>query len=117
MILGISKGIAIIKFNSIEYSKSFFEAHSTLEIDGSPAWIDFGFEHSSDDWTCKYCQNINFHGRDVCFKCSKVKFSTFNERSNVGNDDISNIPTRFLLIKNVDIDMTPQKVNLLFNNL
>ena len=90
--------------------------HSTLEIDGSVAWIDFGFEHSSEDWTCKHCQNINFNHRDVCFKCSKIKSSAFDVHKNVGNDDISNLPTRFLLIRNLESDMNPQKVSLSYDN-
>ena len=99
-----------MKFNSIENSKSFFEAHSILEIDDSPAWTDFGFEHSSDDWSCKYCKYINFSHRDACLKCSKFKAS-FDSSSNVGNDDISNVPTRFLLIRNLDSDANSQRVN------
>lgn len=75
-------------------------------------WLEFGFEHSSDDWTCKKCKSINFQHRDICFKCSVSKNTTARiSPINDGRDDISIQPTRFLLIRNLDDESTPQKVN------
>lgn len=101
----------------MEYAQSFLQFHSILDIEGSSCWIEYGFEHSSDDWTCKYCQSINFNYRDACFKCFKFKSNKFEGQTNDGRDDVSNLPTRFLLISNLDSDMTPQKVNLIIVNM
>lgn len=109
-VLGKSKGIAIIRFETVTESASFLELHPTIEIDEITTWFEFGFEHSEDDWTCKICHNINFRSREKCFKCSNPKLATQVKQISSGSDDISVNPTRFLLLRNLDAHLTAQKV-------
>ena len=110
LFVGKSKGIALVKFKTIDDSISFLKLYPVIEINGSSSWFEFGFEHSGDDWTCKFCHNINFHSREVCFKCSSSKPVLFAPPINDGRDDVSTSPTRFLLMRNLDDYLTAQKV-------
>lgn len=102
--------MAIIRFKTIDDSTSFLGSHPIIEINDASPWLEFGFEHSEDDWTCKYCHNINFQNRDVCFKCSKRRSAAPVKLTNEGWDDISTNPTRFLLLRNIDDHLSAQAV-------
>ena len=80
-----------------------------IEIHDSSLWLEYGFEHSNEDWNCKSCRSINFKHREICFKCSKPKFISPPINNN-GQDDVSIQPTRFLLIRNIDENVTARKV-------
>ena len=108
--VGLSKGLALVKFKSLDDSTEFLNKHSVIEINETSIWLDFGFEHSSDDWTCKNCHSINFKQREICFKCSEPKFQNLKWAINDGRDDVSIQPTRFLLLRNLDEHLTAQKV-------
>lgn len=111
LLLGKSKGIALVKFKSVNEAIFFLESNPSIEFDEVLSWFEFGFEHSENDWTCKSCQNINFHTRQICFKCSLPMKTDNSEPVNDGIDDISINPTRFLLIRNLDENLNAQNVN------
>ena len=107
---GLSKGIAIVRFKSFEDANSCLELHQIIEINDSPVWFEFGFEHSNADWICKSCQSINFQHRLVCFKCSSQKLIV-KKFTNDGREDISNQATRFILIRGFEDTLNSKLVN------
>lgn len=115
--VGVSKGLALIKFKSSEESTIFLKNHPVIEINDSSFWLEFGFEHSSDDWTCKHCRNINFKQRQACFKCLEPKFQKLQTPINDGREDVSIQHTRFLLVRNLDESLSAQKVQNQFMNI
>lgn len=108
---GSSKGIAIVRFKSTEIATEVLETYPQIEIMDTVGWFEFGFEHTDDDWTCKICNNINFRHRSVCFKCLSPKILKALESTNYGQDDISKLPTRFLLLRNIDNSLSAKKVS------
>lgn len=106
----------MVKFKSLEEATFFLKNHPVIEINDSSFWLEFGFEHSSDDWTCKNCRSINFKQHESCFKCSESKFQKFQPPINDGREDVSIQRTRFLLVRNLDESLSAQKVqNQLMN--
>lgn len=138
---GTSKGVAILKFKSVETAAACIEAHAVVDVDDGPVWLEFGFEHTSDDWHCRTCNSLNFHFRPQCFKCGtskaprgtlshsgshlltahgvvdKTTSSTSSTPSNFlndGSEDVCPTPTKFLLIRGLDAMLDAQ---MLFEKL
>jgi hypothetical protein len=102
---GQSKGLALIKFPSIDDAAAFLGAFPTFALPETTCWLDFGVEPHTDDWYCKTCNTLNYHWRTSCFKCQASKGSLHRpSQLNDGSQDICEgpIPTKFLLIRGLD---------------
>ena len=83
-----------------------------------PVWVERGFEHSEDDWQCSGCKSLNFAHREACFKCRRKRRRKLQHGNTLpailpGNDDISVIQSKFLLIQGLEADFTSERLFVL----
>lgn len=101
-ILGDSKGVALIKFSSINDSIKFMDSsNGIMHIDEKQVWCDYGTETlEHDDWNCALCNTLNYEWRNICFKCLNPR----KIAASLGDVDISLKPTSFLLVQGPNLD-------------
>lgn len=69
--------LAFIPFNPEEAEKKETKKKKVVQRKESrmekPEWTDEGFKFPENGWVCGQCLNYNFHGRQSCFRCKKIK--------------------------------------------
>src|SRR5690606_6020777 len=88
-------------------AKSFLSLYPSFFIDGATCWVEFGVESHPDDWNCLACNFSNFHHRTSCHKCGHKRTANV---LNDGSEDISALPTPFILIRNLPEDLSESQI-------
>lgn len=111
-------GLALAKFYSFEDASRCLAEYSVIDIGGDPAWLEPGFEHSNEDWRCLKCRAVNLARRRFCFKCNERAGADEQEMEIdltllPGADDLSPLPTSFILIQSIDGNTSAEEVKAL----
>jgi hypothetical protein len=99
---------ALVKFKVESEAEAFLVEHPVIDILDEPVWVERGFEHSEDDWQCSGCKSLNFSHREACFKCRRRRRRKASFLP--GNEDISPIPSNFLLIQGIEKALSGEQV-------
>ena len=122
--VGLSKGMFVVKFRSVEDAATFLDRHYTspLLIDGSLFLADYGIDKRDDDWRCSSCHATNYAWRQACHACQRSRVSPLEAQSTShacedvsveslnGSNDISPSPTKFLLLRGLPVSATKKHV-------
>ncbi|KAL5281882.1 RBM5 family protein [Megaselia abdita] len=109
---GASRGFAFVEFNSIQEAKSWmdFKQGVLLLHDQNRAVMHYSHskepltsckERTLTDWYCAKCGVFNFKRRDNCFKCYASREES--EKGGEGSDEVSNILTKKIMLRNLDV--------------
>ncbi|XP_055375070.1 RNA-binding protein 5-like [Condylostylus longicornis] len=60
------------------------------------------------DWYCVKCGVLNFRRRELCFKCYASREES--EKGGEGSDEVSNILTKKIMLRNLDVLTTEESV-------
>ena len=112
---GKSNGLALAKFFTVEDVSRCLAQNSVIDIGGDPAWLEPGFEHSNEDWRCLKCRAVNLARRRFCFKCNERAGADEQEMDIdltllPGADDLSPLPTSFILIQSIGANSSAEEV-------
>ncbi|XP_031618971.1 RNA-binding protein 5-like [Contarinia nasturtii] len=107
---GTSRGFAFVEFNTEEEATRWMEyKQGVLMIqDQYRAIMQYSVSKESSghdkiltDWYCAKCGVFNFKRRDNCFKCSASREES--EKGGEGSDEVSNILTKKIMLRNLDV--------------
>ncbi|KAK6496482.1 hypothetical protein TWF481_002499 [Arthrobotrys musiformis] len=120
---GISRGFAFARFREISDSKRFLERFfPSMTIGGARVSLAYAKERSesaaTDDWHCSVCLLSNFPRRTACYRCGTSRAdseatgplltSALNQFSNDGSKDAGETPSQFLLIRDLEPNVTEE---------
>ncbi|XP_023305436.2 RNA-binding protein 5-B [Lucilia cuprina] len=107
---GASRGFAFVEFNTVDEAAHWMElTQGVLQLqDTCRATLQYSHSLQSNktkinptDWYCGKCGMFNFKRRDSCFKCYASREES--ERGGEGSDEISNILTKKIMLRNLDV--------------
>ncbi|KAM7353372.1 RNA-binding protein 5-A-like [Cochliomyia hominivorax] len=107
---GASRGFAFVEFDTVEEAAHWMElTQGSLQLqDTCRATLQYSHSTQSNkaktnptDWYCGKCGMFNFKRRDSCFKCYASRGES--ERGGEGSDEISNILTKKIMLRNLDV--------------
>ncbi|CAN8002052.1 unnamed protein product, partial [Ixodes hexagonus] len=121
---GASRGFAFVEFRYLSEAVRWKELtkgvvsmgetrcslHYSIPKDGGPVGMDRASLMARTDWNCGKCGVNNFRRRDNCFKCSAAREEAEIPNSGDGFDEISSVPTNTLLLRNLDVLTTEERV-------
>ncbi|KAH7976030.1 hypothetical protein HPB52_008276 [Rhipicephalus sanguineus] len=84
--------------------------HYSIPKEGFGGGSDRGGMMARTDWNCSKCGVNNFRRRDSCFKCSASREEAEASGTGDGYDEISSVPTNTLLLRNLDVLTTEERV-------
>ncbi len=116
MQIGMGKGKALVKFKEELVAETFLADYPVIDVFDDPIWVERGFEHSENDWHCSGCKSLNFSHRESCFKCRKPRKKFIEAPSSAilaGNDDISPVSSKFLLLQGLDQSLGSEQVKVI----
>ncbi|EPY50988.1 RNA-binding protein [Schizosaccharomyces cryophilus OY26] len=99
-----SKCFSFVKFVSLTASKQWMEKYfPSIHIDDRDVSVRYSREarEEIDGWKCENCDSLNYSFRDACFKCKTLRSNVDNTERN-GSNDVGDIPTFYLLLRNLD---------------
>ncbi|KAJ6264237.1 hypothetical protein Dda_0380 [Drechslerella dactyloides] len=120
---GISRGFAFARFRELSDSKRFLERFfPSISINNMRVSLAYAKERMeapvSDDWNCSVCLLSNFPRRTACYRCGTSRVdseatgpllaSAPNYFSNDGSKDAGEIPSQFLLIRELEPNVTEE---------
>ncbi|KAK6353278.1 hypothetical protein TWF696_005253 [Orbilia brochopaga] len=120
---GISRGFAFARFRELSDSKRFLERFfPSISINNMRVSLAYAKERTeaplTDDWNCSVCLLSNFPRRTACYRCGAPRVdseaivplitSTPNHFSNDGSKDASETPSQFLLIRDLEPNVTEE---------
>ncbi|EPX74874.1 RNA-binding protein [Schizosaccharomyces octosporus yFS286] len=103
-----SKCYSFVKFISLTSSKVWMERNfPSVHIDGRDISVRYSREarEEIDGWKCENCDLLNYSFRDACFKCKTLRSYVDNTVGN-GSNDAGDIPSLYLLLRNLDRSLT-----------
>ncbi|WBW71474.1 RNA-binding protein Rbm10 [Schizosaccharomyces osmophilus] len=103
-----SKRYSFVKFISLTSSKQWMERYfPSIHIDGRNISVRYSREarEEIDGWKCENCDLLNYSFRDACFKCKTLRSYVDNTERN-GSNDAGDIPSLYLLLRNLDRSLT-----------
>ncbi|KAL3183972.1 hypothetical protein MRX96_006292 [Rhipicephalus microplus] len=120
---GASRGFAFVEFRYLseavrwkELTKGVIQLgdirctlHYSIPKEGFGS-LDRGGMMARTDWNCSKCGVNNFRRRDSCFKCSASREDAEASGTGDGYDEISSVPTNTLLLRNLDVLTTEERV-------
>ncbi|XP_065358757.1 RNA-binding protein 5-A-like [Calliphora vicina] len=107
---GASRGFAFVEFNTVDEAAHWMElTQGALQLQETcRATLQYSHSLQSNktktnptDWYCGKCGMFNFKRRDSCFKCYASREES--ERGGEGSDEISNILTKKIMLRNLDV--------------
>ncbi|XP_055295047.1 RNA-binding protein 5-B-like [Sitodiplosis mosellana] len=109
---GASRGFAFVEFNTEEEATRWMEYKQGILLiqDQYRAIMQYSVSNKdpgghSDriltDWYCAKCGVFNFKRRDNCFKCNASREES--EKGGEGSDEVSNILTKKIMLRNLDV--------------
>ncbi|XP_059619269.1 RNA-binding protein 5 [Phlebotomus argentipes] len=109
---GASRGFAFVEFNTeqeatrwMEYKQGIlmlqdqYRAIMQYSITKEPPSVTK--DKYVTDWYCAKCGVLNFKRRDNCFKCYASREES--EKGGEGSDEVSNILTKKIMLRNLDV--------------
>uniref|UniRef100_A0A1B0BZC2 RNA-binding protein 5 n=1 Tax=Glossina palpalis gambiensis TaxID=67801 RepID=A0A1B0BZC2_9MUSC len=108
---GASRGFAFVEFNTVDEAAHWMDltqgslqlqetCRATLQYSHSREQSGKSKSHATD-WYCGKCGVFNFKRRDNCFKCCASREES--ERGGEGSDEVSNILTKKIMLRNLDV--------------
>uniref|UniRef100_A0AAG5DRW1 RNA-binding protein 5 n=1 Tax=Anopheles atroparvus TaxID=41427 RepID=A0AAG5DRW1_ANOAO len=102
---GESRGFAFVEFRTEEEATRWIcYKQGVLVFNGQHAVMQYTFSlpsKSQTDWYCAKCYAFNFKRRENCFKCHASREDS--EIGGDGSDEMSNILTKKIMLRNLDV--------------
>ncbi|XP_055595162.1 RNA-binding protein 5-B-like isoform X2 [Uranotaenia lowii] len=105
---GASRGFAFVEFRTEEEATRWISyKQGMLMLDDHRAIMQYTYSLPAEmrskpqtDWYCAKCGVFNFKRRENCFKCFASREES--EKGGEGSDEISNILTKKIMLRNLD---------------
>ncbi|KAI8641945.1 hypothetical protein BD408DRAFT_443926 [Parasitella parasitica] len=120
---GESRKFAFIRFNSVGHAIQFVEKHRTFDMDSYIVRVDYckktNVADDKEEWRCTKCGNFNPSSRRNCLECKqsfsssaaeKRSYETETIEINDGTKDSSTVPSKMLLLRQLDHLSTEESI-------
>ncbi|XP_055855180.1 RNA-binding protein 5-A-like isoform X1 [Episyrphus balteatus] len=108
--LGASRGFAFVEFRTVDEAVRWMDLKQGVLMLQNHQQAVMHYSYSKEplnkdkpitDWYCAKCGVFNFKRRDKCFKCCASREES--EKGGEGSDEVSNILTKKIMLRNLDV--------------